>query len=315
MKKKFYAIIILNLIFFSIIQLFIKSYKINEIIIYGFNLFINNIFPSLFPMFLASSLLISIKLPNYLGRKLEKLMNKLFNLNGQSSFILFLSIITGFPSSAYFILSLMNNNLLNQKEAQKILCFSFFSNPLFIINTIGVLYLNNKTIALFILISHYLSNFILGYILKEKTSIKKTIKIENESFTYNILNTSYIKVILESIQKAFEVLLQILGIILFFLILSTFFEPIFKNDIIKALFLSILEITSGLKEIANLPISIFLKGILSTATISFGGLCIHAQIMNILNEKKISYRPFLISRILHIFISIILFIIIYYLFG
>jgi len=263
-------------------------------------------------MFLVSSILTAIHLPNYLGRKCQNLMQKVFHIRGEASFVLFMSMITGFPSSAYYISSLIDEKRLDIQSAQKIAAFSFFSNPLFILNTIGLFYLNNKKIGFIILLSHYLGNIILGICLRNrlKTNHASTKNIQ-ESFTNSILKTSYTQVILDSIHKAFEVLLQILGIILFFLIITSFFDFLNQNHFIKAIFLGFFEITSGLKEIAGLPLSLFWKGLLSSFLLSFGGFCVHAQIMNLLQPKKIKYGPFFIARILHACIATILFVIFY----
>ena len=57
-------------------------------------------------------------------------------------------------------------NKLNEKEATKILMFSHFSNPLFILGTVSLTFLNNKKIGLIVMMSHYLSNIIIGFLFR-----------------------------------------------------------------------------------------------------------------------------------------------------
>ena len=58
-----------------------------------------------------------------------------------------------------------------------LLNFCFFSNPLFIIGTIGILLLGNKKLGILILISHYLSNFIIAIVTRKKKNNKEIINI------------------------------------------------------------------------------------------------------------------------------------------
>ena len=64
--------------------------------------------------------------------------------------------------------------------------------------------------------------------------------------------------------------------------------------------------TSGLKFISLSNSNMISKLLLSCFIISFGGLSVHTQIMNILEDKKIKYLPFFITRILHGIISVII---------
>ena len=78
MKKTLHSTIVITLLLILIINIFLRSNIINETIIFATELFIKNIFPSLFPMFIISSMLIDIKLPIILGNILSNIVNKLF---------------------------------------------------------------------------------------------------------------------------------------------------------------------------------------------------------------------------------------------
>jgi len=94
MKQKLYSLLIIGILTVTIISIFNKSSIINQSISESFYLFANNIFPSLFPMFVISSILVEIGLPEFLGNLFSKLTNKLFKINGEASFVFFMSMIT-----------------------------------------------------------------------------------------------------------------------------------------------------------------------------------------------------------------------------
>jgi len=313
MKQRIYSTTIIFTIIIFIITIFTKSYELSNIINFSINLFITNIFPSLFPMFIISSMLIEIDIPKVLGNIFNKPINFLFKTKGEASFIFFMSMITGFPSSAKYIDDLIKKKLITTKDAEKILMFTFFSNPLFIVNTVGNIFLNSTKYGIILLLSHILGNLIIGIIFRnynQSPLIKNNnLKTNLSHLNTKINETNIFKILLKSINSSLEILINIFGIITFFLIIIniTFKDP---SNIINIILIGITEMTTGLKYLSTSNLDISIKLILSCAFISFGGLSVHFQIMNILTKRKVKYLPFLISRILHAFISSLILIII-----
>lgn len=308
MKRTLHSLLIIFTITILIIDIFTYSPLINKTIYFSINLFLKNVFPSLFPMFLISTILIDIGIPTYLGNIFENITKKLFKTKKEGSFIFFISLISGFPSNAKIINDLLNKNILNINDANKILLFTFFSNPLFIINTVGNLFLNNKKMGIYILISHILGNIILGILYRNyNKNITKNNKVSFKNNTKilinNINNVNTYNIILKGIKESLTTLTMIFGIITFFLIIINIINININNPIIRAIISSILELTTGLKYISILKIPLNIKALLSVFFISFGGLSVHTQIINIFNTKKIKYKTFLLARIIHAFIS------------
>lgn len=306
MKKNIYSFTVIVSIIILIVNIFIKSSKLTDIIIFSINLFIRNIFPSLFPMFIISSLLIELDIPLLLSNIFKKPMNTLFGVNGSASFIFFMSMLTGFPSNAKYIDDLITKNILDDSSAQQILLFTFFSNPLFVINTIGNYFFNDIKIGLCIYISHVLGNVVTGFILRKK-HLKEIVHLESNKDIVNgignkINDSNIFEIITNSISSSLTVMINIFGIITFFLIIINIFFTSY-DSIIKVIITGVIEMTTGLKYLSVFRISVKVKIIISTFFISFGGLSIHAQIMNSLKKRKIKYLPFLISRIIHSFVS------------
>ena len=236
-------------------------------------------------------------------------MYKLFKISGNSSFIIILSMLSGFPSSAKYIKELLINNEINEHEATKLLTFTHFSNPLFILGTI-TLFLHSKEIGIYILICHYVGNLFIGLLFRnyyisdyddEKISFKKAISKIN-------CNASIGEIFRKSITSSINTLLLILGTICVFLILTSIINsnldiPDFINVIINGFF----EMTGGLSKLNILDISLNTKAMLAISFISFGGLSVHMQVLAIISDTKIKYFPYFIARILHAVISTFIF--------
>lgn len=271
-----------------------------ESIHFSFSLCINNLFPSLIPFMLLSNILINYNFVNDLSDMLKTIMVKIFKVSKNCSFALIMSILSGSPSNAKYLKDLHDNKLISLKDIQKCLNFCHFTNPIFVIGTIGITFLNNKKLGLIILISHYISSIIIGIFNKNN------IDIETNKFILEKKNNNFISILKDSINNTINTLLLILGIITTCIIITCIMNNILLiNDNFKFIY-GFIEITQGLKYLSVSNFSIEFKAIFSSFLISFGGFCIHAQVFSILDNKKIRYYPYLLSRIFHGIIAVIL---------
>ena len=163
MKDKIFNSIIIIISLFVLLELFIKKKVIYSAILYALNIWVKVLIPSLFPFFIISDILINYNITSYIPRFFKSTLKKLFNISDNQITILLLSMISGFPSNARNTRTLYDNNLITLEEADHILMFSHFANPMFILTTIALFFFKNKEIGIILFISHYLSNMILVY--------------------------------------------------------------------------------------------------------------------------------------------------------
>ena len=306
MKNKFFnhLIIIINVLL--LIELFINKTLIINTIGYSLNIWITSIIPSLFPIFIISELLINYNIINYIPNIIKKIFKYLFNINDNELTIFFISLIAGFPSSSVNTKIMYDKKLLNTEECNHILMFTHFGNPIFILTTIGLIFFNNELLGIIIFISHYLSNFILGILLRNFNNNKSNINKNN-----NITNNFGI-IFINSIKHTIDTLLTILGTLTCFLIISNIIiNRLNLNSYNSVIIKSLLEITMGIKELSILNIKDIYKVVLSTIFLSFGGLSIHMQVISQICYTKIKYKYFFIGRLFQSIISGIISFIIY----
>ena len=296
LKNTLYLVILVITLF----EMLFNSTLIINSVSYSFSLCINNLFPSLFPFMILSNILMEYGFVDIASELLKPLMNRLFKSHEYGSFVLILSIISGTPSNAKYINELLNKNMINEYDANKLLLFTHFVNPLFVINTIGVSFLHNKLLGIIILISHYLGNFIVGIIFRNYHKININSKINISKAVYSLdKKNNFINILTNSIISSINTLLIILGVITTCLIITALID-------INPLLNGFLEITQGLKYISTTNLEILKKVILTTFLISFGGFSIHAQVFSILSNKKIKYIPYLLARVSHGIVSSII---------
>ena len=305
--KNLLIIIILLFIFFEI--LFNKLIIINTVM-ESLNIWVKAIIPSLFPFFVISDLLITYNFIDYIPNKIKKYICRLLNISDSALSILILSMVSGFPSNGRNTHNLYNKGKISKEEASYILMYTHFSSPVFILTTCSLIYLRSEKLGIILLLSHYLSNVIIGILFRninnpslDNFTIKEH---KSQNFTINLI---------KSIRSSIDSLLLILGILTVFLIISSLIINIIHSNLYtSAIIRSILEMTLGLKYIANLNISMMHKVILFSAILSFGGLSVHMQVMAQIVEDKISCKYYLIGRIFQVLFSIILSFIFYKIF-
>lgn len=317
MKRKTITILIFFIIVILTISLFIYSNIVKNSVLYSIDIWKNNLIPSLFPFMVISSILINYGV-NYPISEIVKPFTNRLNISDNSSYLIILSLFSGFPLSSKIIYDEYLNGGINKEETDFLINFCFFANPLFIISTIGVTLLKDKKLGLIILLSHYLSNFIIAYLTRNKTKVNNKINIRKSFYKMkNKINKSdkFSNVLKQSILDAINVLLLLLGIITVFLIIINIFLNIINTNILnKGIINGLVEMTSGINKISNINIDLRLKLSLITMFLSFGGLSIHMQIVAVLEKYKLNYKRFLFLRILSSIISVlILNIIIYFL--
>lgn len=314
MRKIINSVVIIIILVFIGSQILVESSSILKSVSFSFGIWKNNIFPSLFPFFVLSELLIHYGLVELLGELFKPLMNFVFKTKGHCAFIFIMSIISGIPANAKYVKELYLSGLIDENEGSKILMFTHFSNPLFILGTVSITFLNNKEVGLLILLCHYITNLFIGIMFRNYyKTLEKPSKVSLKTAILNMhekrisSNKSFGSVLTNSLINSMNTLLLILGVVTFFLIITTIIDKnINLNNYYQSILNGFFEMTQGLKYISILDIPLKMKAVLCTMIISFGGLSSHMQVMSILSDTKIKYLPFLTARVIHALISSVL---------
>ena len=295
MNKKLNSLLISLITLFFLIEFFSNSSLIVDTFYKSITLWFYNLLPNIFIFFTLTDILDNYNLPYFLEKIFGKIINRIYKLPSNVSYAIFMSMTSGFPGNSKLIKKMLDNNTINNYDATKLLTMTHFSNPLFIIYTVGINFFHNKKIGIIILIVHFITNFIVGFLFRNIFIIK-------EKKINSIIKSPlpFMEMLKKSIDNTINILLNVLGIIIFFSILTTVINHYLNlNSFSNTILNGILEITNGLYLLSNLSINIIKKATIATFFISFGGFSIHMQIMSILNKYKINYIIYLISRIIH----------------
>ena len=306
----------------------------------GFLIWGKIVLPSLFCFFILTKLLMqfdsTLKIFNFLNKPFEKL----FNTPKVGGYIFAMSAISGYPIGAKLISEFYENKVITQEECFRLTTYCSTSGPMFIIGSIASSLFCNIKLGIVIIISHLLGALINGLVFRKftlncvitkkkkdrlKTSyniITKEAKIlNNRNFEKNN-DTLTKKIDLNEIMlNTITSVLMVGGYIaLCFTLLEITVNTGILTPIVKIIDLilpknlaiseglvkGIVEVTNGCVYFANKNIPIKTLALVLTGLVSFGGFSIHLQSQMFLSKCKIKYKFFLLSKILHSIISIVL---------
>ncbi len=303
--KNIFIYLTLFIIFFL---LFKYNYILKYSVINAIDIWLTKVFPSLFIMFVLNDLIINLNLLESLNKFINPLFNKIFKTTGNSSNAFILALFSGTPSSAFIIRELYLNKQITLNDANKLLSFTYFSNPIFLYTILVSTF--NKFITIKIIFIHYLTNIFIGLTIRNTLNDKDKLEYTFHKKKVNI------GIIPKSINKSFNTMVMILGTIITFMIVTNLITTIFNLNTFGTIFIKgILEITQSLSILNTLNTSSILKEIIAISIISFGGLSIHIQVISIINDTDINYKYFLYGRLKHTLFSTITYILFYMAIG
>ena len=218
------------------------------------------------------------------------------------TYLTMMSIISGFPSGSKYICDLLNRNYISKKEANYLVTFNHYPNPLFVLGAVSTIL--SKTISIKLLISIYLGSFLTSRCFSKK---------ETSKFSYPL---SKQKVIFASsfsnaINNAIKTILLIYGTSIFSVMIAEMITNTFSfNSISYCITNGVFDLTKGVfstslienKRISSLLILLF---------INLSSLSIHLQVKTLLDSCDIRYSTFLKGRMISTIFSMIIFNLIY----
>lgn len=265
------------------------------------DLFLNTIFPSLFPFLIVSELLSYTSIISFLSAKCEKIMKPLFNVPGIGAYPFIMGLLSGYPVGAKIVADLRTQNFISKSEGERLLIFTNNAGPLFVIGSIGCsMYLNSTIGFLFLavnIISSIFTGFIFGKICGKNNRDYSNTQITELSFS------SLANVISKSIRKAFFTLSNVCGFVIIFSLIISMIKTsgilsLINNIWVENFILGIIEITNGIKLISSISSkSLFFNLVFTSILLSSGGICVLLQVWSCTSNTDLSIKPYIFGKI------------------
>lgn len=295
----------------------------------GIKLWASVLLPALLPFFISAELMINSGLAVFIGVLLEPIMRPLFRLPGCCSLVVAMGFTSGFPVGAVMTRRLYEEKMIGADQAERLVSFTNNSSPLFIIGAVGVGMLSSPQLGYILALAHYLSNLLLGLLLRFRAPSDTTPK-SGESLWKRAWTSlkSYPspgppgKLLGDAIKNSLNNILAIAGFVVFFSLLTRMLSvtgvmeslaqamgrllPGINYNMGYALLTGFFEITLGTRCAAGIEGSILPQLITISAILAFSGCSIIAQVMSTVAGLPIRLSFYLLSRLVQIGFSVLL---------
>ncbi|MDZ5711546.1 hypothetical protein [Jeotgalibacillus haloalkalitolerans] len=308
MKYKEHIVSFMFLLFF-IFMLYSPASTIDAAL-NGMTLFADIIFPSLFPFFVLTAMLPAISWVNMLAGLFGYIMKPLFNVSGQGALVFIAGSLSGFPIGAKMTADLLKNNKISIPDAQRLICYTNGASPMFLIGAVAGGLMNRPSLGITLFLCHLSGNILIGIAagrLIKGSSLERNPPVNQQA--------DYLALFRDSVTVSVKQLMIIGGLITFFSVCIQLIEQLLSSfsggwhaEKLQVLISGILELSNGV-DAAVRYLEPATASLIVLAMVSFSGLCIHMQVMTFIDQIPISYKPYLVSRLFHMVLSPIIFLI------
>ena len=277
----------------------------------GLQLCFNVIFPSLFPFFVLSSLVVELGMARYLGQALERIMRPLFRVGGPGASALVLGFVGGYPVGARTAIRLYETKQLTKDEVQRLLAFCNNSGPAFILGVVGAGVFGSGTVGLLLYFVHIAASVCVGLLFRFYG--RPAAKRSSTSHTPQFQAVRFSHAFTSSIKNSFSSVLNICAFVVFFSVLIRLLSlcgimaaaarllsalPHLDLTMAHHLLIGLVEVSSGA---AGLIGEGALNERVSMAAFMLGwaGLSVHCQVLSFLAGSDLSSFPYLLGKAVH----------------
>lgn len=252
--------------------------------------------PSLFPFFVCSGLLIYSGFCESTSKIFAPLMKPLFNVNPNGSAAFVLGIISGYPLGAVTVCNLYEGFYISKAEAERMLGFCNNSGPLFILGAVGTGLYSGLHTGVMLYAVHIAAALLTGIAMRfykkddfSAPYAKIAVKKESPAAGFG-----------DVLENSVRSMLNVCGTVIFFGVISGLvLDFVNLDDGYEALLGGILELSGGVKGIAELNTDFRIKMILSAFAVGFAGIGVHVQVLAAVSKCGLSMKPYIAGKLFH----------------
>lgn len=262
----------------------------------GIEMCFNSIVPALFPFLVLSSIITGCL---YMKNKTKSsIIANFLGIPSGTEYLLLLGFLGGYPNGAQNVYQFYEEKKIRKEDAERMLPLCNQAGPAFIFGMIPFLF-SSAWIPLALWMIQIVSALVMSAILPGKS----------QNTTYHCTNNQ--KSIVTALQSAVRTMGWICGWVILFKILISFIEQrvlYFVSPLFQVIIAGTLELSNGIFAL-NAIQSEFIRFVLTSAFLSFGGFCVHLQTKSVV--KGLNLNIYFIGKVIQFLIAVLLSVMIY----
>lgn len=258
------------------------------------------VIPSLFPFMVLSELILSGGAFRSFFTKLTAPFQRIFHLSSVGCCALLLGLLCGFPIGARCAVSAYDRGELSREEAEHILLFSGIPSSAFLINAVGISLFESQKLGILLWIIVLLSSLLVGWLFSRKKQKKENPPSAENSLSFR-QPSGGASLFTNAITLSTRNILLVCAYVVFFSALAGalggIFQALHTPPILQAMTLGMLELSSGVSQIAAsleprvaLPLCAFAAG--------WSGISVHCQVLSVCEGRSFSFRNYFLAKLL-----------------
>ncbi len=288
-KKISSAAVFLLLLSFAAVFLSSPA-RYGQSVLNGLMLWLTCIVPTALPLLVVLSLMVRSPAFSALSRRLTRPAGAMFRVPGAGAGAMLLSLLSGYPAGARTVSELAQSGKLSKNDAFYAACLASTSGPSFCLGAAAGLFGSAKA-GLLIFFAHLMAVGIVSFLLPRLKGHRPSgnappLTAKRQPFS-------------ELLFSAVQAVLSIGALIALFFCLKemlfSFLPPL--TELWEGTLQGLLEVTAGVSALSKVGTPLALA--ISSAEVSFGGLCVNCQQLSFLTGAGIKPLPFLLVKALH----------------
>lgn len=275
---------------------FLRPHAAVEGALDGLALCAGQVIPALFPMMVLSQLLLASGLLALIAWPLRLYTGSLGIPGRAAGSAVALGWLGGFACGAQQIASLFRQNIITRRDAELLLCCTIGSGPAFVINAVGTLMLGSTSCGFALLAALLAANLITGWIMSRLLG-------RNDS-AHGEPPAPQTPSFADAVRTSAQAMLSLCGFVVFFSFAVRVFFPAGAGWPAQWFASAALEVTNACQTAAQSGSG--LRAFLCCASLSALGASVLFQIRSLL-PSEIRLTPLVLSRLIHLPVSLALF--------
>ena len=278
---------------------------------YGLRLCAQVIVPSLLPFFVITTLLNSLGLPGFLGRRLTPVMSRLFGVSGAGAAAFILGVTGGYPLGAAAVADMRARGDITLPEAENLMGFCNNSGPAFIVGAAGIGVFASSGAGLLLYFSHVAAAAMTGVLLSKRVQTSPTAP------PVHIRSVGLSSALPDAVKKSVVSVLTVCGFVVTFTVLVGLLDAVgiftsltgciaahtgLELHFVRAFLTGILELGSGIGAMQGLALNPYNLALCSFI-LSWGGISVQFQTMAVLADTDIKGVRHMAGRLISAVIS------------
>jgi len=256
----------------------------------GFDLFVRNVLPVLFPFFFITGLMVES------------------GLRGRTGTVLFLSYMCGFPASVKILSELYSKGKITRRKSIILATATSTVSPIFVIATVGIGLFSSVMVGIIIFVAMVLGALLNGllyyFILRKKRDNKD---FANVTVQKDIRPPDSASIVATSLQNALQSIMAVGGMIVVFYILTQQLANVLSlSSGMNTVLAGVMEMTAGVFTSTSVLVGVsgIVALIIVTAILTFGGLSVGMQGSLFFRKFGMSFWFYLVYKVTHVIFAV-----------